>query len=114
MVRGCTGPSEWGERNGENCSAETLPAHREKYYGACPHPAQVVLKRVLRRMSKAVYLLKITSLSQLRKDGHLATYGYGGHKGMDCTHWCLPRVPDTWNELQNSIVDISQSQELDL
>nr|WAU86934.1 birch protein [Betula platyphylla] len=92
-------PSEWGERNGENCGAETVPTVREKYNGG-PHPAEVVLKKVLRRMSlKAVYLLKITGLSQLRKDGHPGGYGYAGHRGMDCTHWCLPGVPDTWNDL---------------
>ncbi|GLT53335.1 hypothetical protein SLA2020_266130 [Shorea laevis] len=91
--------SEWGKRNGENCGAETVPAVREKYNGG-PHPAEVVLKKVLRRMSlKAVYLLKITGLSQLRKDGHPGGYGYAGHRGMDCTHWCLPGVPDTWNDL---------------
>lgn len=77
---------------------QTLPVLRKNYPGG-PHPAEVVLERVLRKMSKPVHLLKITTLSQLRKDGHPADYGYAGRRGMDCTHWCLPGIPDTWNEL---------------
>ncbi|KAL0002181.1 hypothetical protein SO802_015962 [Lithocarpus litseifolius] len=91
-------PSEWGDRNAKTCRGQTLPVLRENYPGG-PHPAEVVLERVLRKMSKPVHLLKITTLSQLRKDGHPADYGYAGRRGMDCTHWCLPGIPDTWNEL---------------
>jgi hypothetical protein len=50
-------------------------------------------------MSNPVHLLNITTLSQLRKDGHPSIYtGHGGHNN-DCSHWCLPGVPDTWNIL---------------
>ncbi|WVZ03884.1 hypothetical protein V8G54_024690 [Vigna mungo] len=48
-------------------------------------------------MSKRVNLLIITALSQMRKDGHPSTYGFGGKRSMDCSHWCLLGVPDTWN-----------------
>lgn len=63
------------------------------------HPAEIVLQRVLSRILKPVYLLNITGLSQLRIDGHPSVYGYGGHITMDCSHWCLPGVPDIWNQL---------------
>ncbi|KAK7364550.1 hypothetical protein VNO80_13287 [Phaseolus coccineus] len=33
------------------------------------------------------------------KDGRPSIYGTGGHRGLDCSHWCLPGVPDTWNVL---------------
>ncbi|EFH58707.1 hypothetical protein ARALYDRAFT_896717 [Arabidopsis lyrata subsp. lyrata] len=39
-----------------------------------------------------------------RKDGHPSLYYHGPlgpaplHR-QDCSHWCLPGVPDTWNEL---------------
>lgn len=71
-----------------------------KYPGG-PHPAELVLERVLRAMSKPVYLLNITTMSLLRKDGHPSVYGLGGnkHEVMDCSHWCLAGVPDTWNML---------------
>lgn len=62
-------------------------------------PAAGVVKRVLRSMSKRVYLLQITNLSMLRKDGHPSIYGFGGRRASDCSHWCLPGVPDTWNQL---------------
>jgi hypothetical protein len=85
-----------GDPNANTCRGQTLPLRAN--YPVGPHPAQVVLERVLRTMSKPVHLLKITTLSQQRKDGHPAGYGYGGRRGTDCTHWCLPGVPDIWNE----------------
>lgn len=80
------------------CVGEELPVFGPNYPGG-PHPAELVLERVLGSMSKPVHLLNITPLSQLRKDGHPSIYGLGGHRFSDCTHWCLPGVPDTWNEL---------------
>ncbi|MBA0781237.1 hypothetical protein Gotri_002178 [Gossypium trilobum] len=43
-----------------------------------------------------VKLLDITALSDLRDEAHNSYYG---KKYPDCVHWCLPGVPDTWNEL---------------
>ncbi|KAK8577876.1 hypothetical protein V6N13_076555 [Hibiscus sabdariffa] len=43
-----------------------------------------------------VKLLDITALSDLRDEAHISHYG---KKANDCLHWCLPGVPDTWNEL---------------
>nr|GLL34694.1 protein trichome birefringence-like 43 [Ipomoea trifida] len=63
------------------------------------HPGELILERVLRTVSKPVYLLNITSMSQFRQDGHPSVFGAGGHRVLDCTHWCLPGVPDTWNQL---------------
>lgn len=72
-----------------------------------PEPL-VVLKGVLRRMRFPVYLQDITAMSALRRDGHPSVYRreidqkQKQHlKGLssDCSHWCLPGVPDTWNEM---------------
>lgn len=47
-----------------------------------------------------VNLLDITSISQLRDEGHISRYSIKATPGVqDCLHWCLPGVPDTWNEL---------------
>ena len=62
-------------------------------------PGEDIVERVIGKMSKKVHLLDITRLSQLRKDAHPGAYASPGHHGMDCSHWCLPGVPDTWNEL---------------
>jgi len=68
------------------------------------HPAETVLQKVLGKMSKHVNLLNITALSQMRKDGHPSVYGFGGRRSMDCSHWCLPGVPDTWNLLLYAVL----------
>ncbi|KAG5596120.1 hypothetical protein H5410_037352 [Solanum commersonii] len=48
----------------------------------------------------AVKLLDITALSQLRDEGHISRYSIKSTPGVqDCLHWCLPGVPDTWNEV---------------
>ncbi|KAL6507133.1 Protein trichome birefringence-like 16 [Orobanche hederae] len=47
-----------------------------------------------------VRLLDITALSELRDEGHISRYSIKATPGMqDCLHWCLPGVPDTWNEI---------------
>lgn len=47
-----------------------------------------------------VKILDITALSELRDEGHISHYSVRGLPGVnDCLHWCLPGIPDTWNEL---------------
>ncbi|PKI43507.1 hypothetical protein CRG98_036109 [Punica granatum] len=47
-----------------------------------------------------VKLLSITGLSQVRDEGHISRFSIKGTPGVqDCLHWCLPGVPDTWNEI---------------
>ncbi|KAI4335192.1 hypothetical protein L6164_013862 [Bauhinia variegata] len=47
-----------------------------------------------------VKLLDITALSQLRDEGHISRFSISARPGFqDCLHWCLPGVPDTWNEI---------------
>lgn len=66
------------------------------YPGGLPLAAQIV-KKLLRKKESIIFLLDITILSHLRKDGHPANHN--GYKGIDCTHFCLSGVPDTWNQL---------------
>ncbi|KAK9735505.1 hypothetical protein RND81_04G209600 [Saponaria officinalis] len=47
-----------------------------------------------------VNLLDITALSHLRDEGHISRYSIKASSGIqDCLHWCLPGIPDTWNEI---------------
>ncbi|KAH1201098.1 Protein trichome birefringence-like 16 [Glycine max] len=47
-----------------------------------------------------VKLLDITALSQLRDEAHISRFSLTAKPGVqDCLHWCLPGVPDTWNEM---------------
>ncbi|XP_047079758.1 protein trichome birefringence-like 14 [Lolium rigidum] len=47
-----------------------------------------------------VKLLDITSISQLRSEGHIAHHTFKSLSAKyDCSHWCLPGIPDMWNEI---------------
>ncbi|XP_047317850.1 protein trichome birefringence-like 41 [Impatiens glandulifera] len=88
----------WGEPKVGSCKGQDKPLLGSSFPGGLP-PAVGVLKMVLSKMKnkKLVTLLDITNLSLLRKDGHPSIYGLGGPTGIDCSHWCLAGVPDTWN-----------------
>lgn len=65
-----------------------------------------IVEEVIQGMKVPVKLLNVTRLTNFRKDGHPSVYGkniMGGKKvstrKQDCSHWCLPGVPDAWNEL---------------
>ncbi|KAL8507671.1 hypothetical protein ACS0TY_018276 [Phlomoides rotata] len=92
--------SSWNEPRAKSCAGEKEPVPGWMYPGGLP-PALEVLKRVLSKMKKHVQLLDVTNLSLLRKDGHPSIYGL---PGMDCSHWCLPGVPDTWNRILYSLI----------
>ncbi|KAH9610652.1 hypothetical protein KSS87_002967 [Heliosperma pusillum] len=95
--------SEWGEPRAKYCRGQTQPVSGSIYRGG-HHPGEVIVESVLSKMKKPVHLLDITHLSQLRKDGHPSIYAGGGSKLLDCSHWCLPGVPDTWNQILYTIV----------
>ncbi|XP_028755466.1 protein trichome birefringence-like 41 [Neltuma alba] len=89
---------EWNEASSSTCRGQTIPMGGSRY-STGPPKAAVIVKQVLGQMAKPVGLLDITTLSQLRRDGHPSVYGVYGERGNDCSHWCLPGVPDTWNQL---------------
>ncbi|GAU31580.1 hypothetical protein TSUD_54030 [Trifolium subterraneum] len=64
-----------------------------------PYPGADTVKNIISRMEKPVNLLDITLLTQLRRDGHPSSYTGRGESYVDCSHWCLAGVPDTWNEM---------------
>lgn len=106
-------PSEWNAgattSTTKNCYGETAPvATLGSTYSAEAYPDQMrVVDTVIRDMRSPVYLLDITMLSKLRKDGHPSIYSgdltpdqrANPARSADCSHWCLPGLPDTWNQL---------------
>ncbi|CAI9088870.1 OLC1v1023318C2 [Oldenlandia corymbosa var. corymbosa] len=90
----------WGEPSVPNCFGQTKPIKGAEFPGQ-HYPGEAVIKDVLNSMKLPVNLLDITLLTQLRKDGHPSNYTKGG---QDCSHWCLPGVPDTWNEILYTIL----------
>eukprot|EP00250_Pteridium_aquilinum_P007765 c17420_g1_i2 orf=676-2574(-) len=87
--------------SGGQCQDETEPIFDESFL--TPYPSKMqALEGVVRELKVPVHLLNITRLSDYRKDAHPATYGHAPHhvvEHQDCSHWCLPGLPDTWNEL---------------
>jgi len=91
---------EWN--SGGHCRQSTLAPNDGRVW---PMPEiNVMLEQVSKQMKTPVTILNITDLSSLRTDGHPSVYRRKGvdltaSSGQDCSHWCLPGVPDTWNEL---------------
>jgi len=101
---------QWHKSGTHKCNFETDPIFEESVVEPFPVMLQVVDK-VLRRMKFPVSLLNITRLSDFRKDAHPSVYTLRRNKKLtqeqrnnpdqygDCSHWCLPGLPDIWNEL---------------
>ncbi|KFK38572.1 hypothetical protein AALP_AA3G130900 [Arabis alpina] len=94
---------------GGACDDETEPIKNETYL--TPYPSKMeILERVLRGMKTPVTYINITRLTDYRKDAHPSIYRKRKQKlsveeskspllYQDCSHWCLPGVPDSWNEI---------------
>ncbi|MBA0578758.1 hypothetical protein Golax_016381 [Gossypium laxum] len=103
-------PNEWSAAatatTAKNCYGETEPMKGTTYTSTYADQMGVV-NEVIREMHVPTYLMDITMLSELRKDGHPSIYRgdfspsqrANPQKSADCSHWCLPGLPDTWNEL---------------
>jgi len=110
MIVSIYSPNEWNVggtsvMRTKNCYGETAPISGTTYPGAYPEQMKVV-DMVVGEMRNPAYLLDITMLSALRKDGHPSVYSgelspqkRANPTRADCSHWCLPGLPDTWNEL---------------
>ncbi|KAL0452951.1 UNVERIFIED_CONTAM: protein trichome birefringence [Sesamum latifolium] len=93
--------------SGGQCDNETEPIKNESYL--TPYPQKMtVLEKVLRGMKTRVTYLNVTRMTDYRKDGHPSIYRKQHLSDeerrsplsfQDCSHWCLPGVPDAWNEL---------------
>ncbi|GLJ25022.1 hypothetical protein SUGI_0478940 [Cryptomeria japonica] len=53
---------------------------------------------VIARMKAPVTFLNVTTLSAYRTDAHIGKWS-DKPDVPDCSHWCLPGVPDIWNEM---------------
>lgn len=103
---------DWDNPDGIKCAKETTPilnmsmplevgTDRRLYYAATD---------VIQSMKVPVHFLDITTLSEYRKDAHTSVHTIRQGKMLnaeqqadpetyaDCIHWCLPGLPDTWNE----------------
>uniref|UniRef100_A0A2N9EZ91 Uncharacterized protein n=1 Tax=Fagus sylvatica TaxID=28930 RepID=A0A2N9EZ91_FAGSY len=89
--------------SGGSCLGQAQPITNETYLASYPWMMNI-LESVLAEMKTPVFYLNVTKMTDYRKDGHPSIYRHpgmeGGHRKIqDCSHWCLPGVPDSWNEL---------------
>ena len=93
------------------CYNETKLIMDESYKAIFPKSMVEIVERTISSTKKPVKYLNITKLSQYRRDAHPSVYTSKQGKLLtatqrrqpwsyaDCSHWCLPGLPDTWNRL---------------
>lgn len=96
------------------CHLETLPELGSSLVTSDTWARYSIFSEVISKYSsisdlRAFDLLNVTHMSSRRKDGHSSMYYLGPRIGpslykQDCSHWCLPGVPDTWNELLYALI----------
>ena len=99
---------EWN--SGGHCHGETKPTtnmESTEYGGEYPSNMKI-LDSVVKKMKTPIFYLNITRMTDFRRDAHPSIYRKQNFteeerksplRYQDCSHWCLPGVPDTWNEL---------------
>ncbi|WOH08450.1 hypothetical protein DCAR_0727891 [Daucus carota subsp. sativus] len=94
-------------RHGGGCHEEKLPEPDTYKVPSYSLGNYNIFKEVLSsQLSKShgsqLEVLDVSNMTSRRKDGHSSIYylvPHSSHSRQDCSHWCLPGVPDSWNEL---------------
>ncbi|XP_057497714.1 protein trichome birefringence-like 3 isoform X1 [Actinidia eriantha] len=109
-----TRSADWNHEEGIKCYNETKPVMLKKgqWGSASANKGMMsVVANVVAKMKVPVTFINITQLSVHRVDAHASIYNELGGKLLtedqkadplhyaDCIHWCLPGVPDTWNQI---------------
>ncbi|MCL7041587.1 hypothetical protein MKW94_002178 [Papaver nudicaule] len=97
----CRG-GKWDE--GGHCDSSTSPENNYTKLKTEPWNNMFIYKTIemMKDMKRNIQFLNITYLTEYRKDGHPSVHREPGTpipSPQDCSHWCLPGVPDTWNKL---------------
>ncbi|CAI9118575.1 OLC1v1020162C2 [Oldenlandia corymbosa var. corymbosa] len=98
--------------NGGHCHLETLPELGSSLVPSNTWDKYDIFRNVFLAYSNKsdVEVLNVTNMTSRRKDGHSSLYYLGPVVGpapvnrQDCSHWCLPGVPDAWNELLYAVL----------
>ncbi|PKU78220.1 protein trichome birefringence-like 35 [Dendrobium catenatum] len=102
---------EWNPGSEGNCFNEKTPINSDSYWGSGSDLSTMkMVENILGKLDYKVTVINITQLSEYRKDGHPSIYRKfwetfspkqleNPASYSDCIHWCLPGVPDVWNEL---------------
>ncbi|MBA0637879.1 hypothetical protein Godav_025662 [Gossypium davidsonii] len=109
--------SDWNNTNRIKCWNETSPfPNISRIDVGTNWQLFTTAVNVIQSMKIPLHFLNITRLSEYRKDAHTSIYAAPGGKLLtqeqksdparyaDCLHWCLPGLPDTWNELLFALI----------
>ncbi|KAL9229654.1 hypothetical protein vseg_005099 [Gypsophila vaccaria] len=89
-------PSHWSNETSSHCNVTRFPtSETENSYG---NPFSNSVMNTVMNMKTPVTVLRITSMSATRSDAHVGNWS-DRRVVPDCSHWCLPGVPDIWNEV---------------
>ncbi|GMY08233.1 Protein ESKIMO 1 [Fagus crenata] len=103
---------DWNNPDGIKCAMETTPVLNTSIplEVGTDRRLFVIAHNVTKHMKVPVHFINITTLSEFRKDAHTSVHTIRQGKMLtpeqkadpatyaDCIHWCLPGLPDTWNE----------------
>ncbi|XP_027077960.1 protein trichome berefringence-like 7 [Coffea arabica] len=90
-------PSHWsGDETLRLCNMTSQPLSETE--GKDSSPFSDTVFDVVKNMAVPVTVLHITPLSAFRRDAHVGIWSDKPNMS-DCSHWCLPGVPDIWNEI---------------
>lgn len=89
-------PSHWSNQSSAHCTMIQFPEPDNEY--KYQSPFSDVVTDIVKKMSTPVTMLRITSMSASRGDAHVGNWS-DRKSFTDCSHWCLPGVPDFWNEI---------------
>ncbi|CAI0462607.1 unnamed protein product [Linum tenue] len=102
-VTRCCRNGTWAD--GGHCDLDLQPETNPKLLAPEPtnnRPISQVITEMRWGNYKRVEYLNITHLTEYRSDGHPSRYREPGtppDAPQDCSHWCLPGIPDVWNEI---------------
>ncbi|KAL8215629.1 hypothetical protein R6Q57_022466 [Mikania cordata] len=91
--------SHWSGHNGHICKVTQNPLVQSgSNYIEYRSQFSDIIKDVVNNMSVPVTTMHVTNMGSYRSDAHVGTWS-DNPTVPDCSHWCLPGVPDAWNEI---------------
>ncbi|XP_006658908.2 protein trichome birefringence-like 10 [Oryza brachyantha] len=108
-------PAHTRASNSGGCASETLPELNSSRISLHRWPGMVTPAFEKSGTAAAatagrLHVLNITLMAAQRRDGHPSVYNVAAAartpaaQRADCSHWCLPGVPDAWNELLYALI----------
>ncbi|KAB2603619.1 protein trichome berefringence-like 7 [Pyrus ussuriensis x Pyrus communis] len=67
-----------------------------------------IIIKIVRKMKVLLIILHVTPMVSFRSNGHVGICS-NNPSVPDCSHWCLPGVPDMWNEILLNLLPMNQS-----